>query len=386
MTTRLSSIGWALGLVLIAATTPLAQGPHANMPSLDATNIDCTNCHDCSEPRPQDPCLKPCPSLTMTHMTSKHQLSEAPETLLLDKIKEQYQPVTFNHKLHASMAEMGSDCATCHHFSPPGRIPRCSECHGAESNPANLRQPTLKGAYHRQCLSCHREWSHDTKCVLCHLPVDGKVTFDGKQDTTDIIGIPHPIITEPIRKVFQTPYKDGPVVTFHHKEHIELFDLACVNCHKKENCSYCHDLQKPARLAKSQEQVHAICNDCHAKDRCAKCHDTKERPGFSHGATGWALTGHHHDLACRACHPTGKKITRISKSCVNCHAGWQPGNFSHVITGLRLDETHADFDCESCHLNLAYDEPPDCSTCHDDGRTYKDAPPGEFVARPRAQR
>jgi hypothetical protein len=322
----------------------------------------------------------------MTHITSDHPLAEAPTELLLDRLAEQYRPVRFNHKLHAEMAEMGQDCATCHHFSPPGRIPPCAECHDSETNPTNLRRPSLKGAYHRQCLSCHREWSHDTKCVVCHLPADLHSLSDQDLDSTDIIGISHPIIREPVQKVYHTPYKEGPIVTFYHREHIELFDLTCASCHKEENCSYCHDIEKPSRPAKTQEQVHAICNDCHLDDECSRCHDTRERPGFSHESTGWALTGHHQDLPCRSCHPTGKRITRIERECVACHAGWKAGNFDHVITGLRLDEYHAEFDCEYCHMDLAYDEPPDCSNCHEDNRTAKEAPPGEYVGPIRAQR
>ncbi|HOD66029.1 MAG TPA: cytochrome c3 family protein [candidate division Zixibacteria bacterium] len=383
-------VGAAVVLAIGLAADPAAgqarkpQNIHDNI--ADATNLDCTQCHDCAEPRPGSSCLKPCPSHTMTHMTAKHQLSEAPETLLLDRLAAQYRPVTFNHKRHASMAEMGNDCATCHHFSPPGRIPPCAECHGEESTAANLRQPSLKGAYHRQCLSCHREWSHDTKCVVCHLPADLAGVPADRVDSTDIMGVPHPIITVPEKRVYQTPYSEGPVVTFYHDEHIDLFDLACANCHKKENCSYCHDLEQPARFAKSQEEVHGICNDCHRDDPCRRCHDTSERPGFSHQATGFTLSGHHRDLNCRACHPTGKRISRISRECIACHAGWKAGTFSHTITGLQLDATHADFDCEACHLDFAYDEKPDCSTCHDDNRTHREAPPGVYVKPARVQK
>ncbi len=374
-----------LGIGLWFLPAAAAAQSKLHDPVSDATNLNCTSCHTCEEPRPGNPCLKPCPSHTMTHMTSKHQLTEAPDTMLLDKLTSQYRPVTFNHKLHASMAKMGNDCATCHHFSPPGRIPPCGECHNGSNSNANLRQPSLKGAYHRQCLSCHREWSHDTKCVVCHLPSDLSSLETTMTDSTDIIGISHPLVTEPQKKVYTTPYSKGPIVTFHHKEHIEMFDLSCASCHKEENCSYCHDLEEPTRFAKSQEEVHAICNDCHKADACERCHDTKERPGFSHEVTGWALTGHHRDLHCRACHPTGKRISTISRECVACHAGWKPGNFSHVITGLRLDEAHTEFDCESCHIDLAYDETPDCSSCHDDGRTHKDAPPGVYTKPARAQ-
>ena len=29
---------------------------------------------------------------------------------------------------------------------------------------ADLRMPNLKGAYHRQCLNCHRDWAHENEC------------------------------------------------------------------------------------------------------------------------------------------------------------------------------------------------------------------------------
>ncbi len=346
-----------------------------------AQRIDCKECHLCVMPTAKEPCLKPCPTLAMTHTTSTHKLAEAPDTMLLKELADTYQPVHFNHKLHAGMAEMGDSCATCHHYSPPGRIPPCKECHGNGANPRNLRQPGLKGAYHRHCLSCHREWSHDTKCVVCHLPKLGeKLSVDGI-DSTDILGVAHPVITVPPKKVFETPYKAGPVVTFQHKEHVDLFGLKCVNCHHEENCGYCHDLQRPVNTNKTQEQVHAICNDCHKADACSKCHDTKERPGFSHSQIGWALGPYHDGLDCRACHPTGKRIAKLNRSCSNCHAGWNQGNFKHAVTGLKLDEAHAELECTSCHLERRFDSDPVCAECHDDDRTWQTHPPGTKVKR-----
>ncbi len=368
-----------IGLAL-AGTASVAQMPQRQKAAPQTGKLECLDCHDCEVPTLREPCLKPCPSTAMVHSTAKHELAEAPDTIMLSEIADQFQPVRFNHKLHAEMAEMGQDCATCHHYSPPGHIPPCKECHGGETNPTNLKQPTLKGAYHRQCLSCHREWSHDTKCVLCHTPADGKTAAAFGYDSTDIIGIAHPVITEPKSKVYLTPYKAAPVVTFHHSEHIELFDLRCVDCHKQENCSYCHDLQRPARLAKSDEEVHAMCNDCHAQDACIKCHDTKERPGFTHAKTGWELNRFHKNLECRACHPTGKRIARVNSDCVACHGGWNQENFNHAVTGLHLDELHGTMDCKDCHVDLQYADTPDCSGCHDDGRTAGDVPPGERVS------
>ena len=368
----------ALALLLVPLSS-LGQRPVSAHPELDHVDLDCSSCHSCEEPTIQDPCLKACPRHAAMQKTGQHQLSEAPDTIMLAEIADQFQPVRFNHKLHAEMAEMGQDCATCHHYSPEDEIPPCKECHGGEANPTNLRQPSLKGAYHRQCLSCHREWSHDTKCVVCHLPAEGSGVAAMGYDSTDIIGISHPVITEPEKKVYHTPYEEGPVVTFYHEEHIELFDLRCVDCHQEENCSYCHDLQKPAQLAKTQEEVHAMCNNCHLNDACSKCHDTKERPGFTHATTGWELGRYHQDLDCRACHPTGKRISRLSNDCVACHGGWNQENFDHAVTGLRLDELHQMMECEDCHVDLQFTQTPDCTACHDDGRTAEFAPPGDWV-------
>jgi hypothetical protein len=363
-------------MVISASVLGITQSTH----NAELDNIDCLECHTCKVPTVQDMCLRACPSISQPKMTAAHKLVEAPDEFLIDEITNLYQPVKFNHKLHADMAQMGGDCGTCHHYSPPGVIPPCSECHGGEKNPNNLRQPSLKGAYHRQCLSCHREWSHDTKCIICHLPTEGKPLAIGF-DSADIIGISHPVITVPDKRVYHTPYEPGPVVTLQHKEHIDLFGLRCVDCHKQENCSYCHDMDIEAKISKSDEEIHSICNDCHLKDRCDKCHDTVERPSFSHASTGWALNRFHKGAQCRACHPTGKKISKLNNKCTACHSGWKQGSFDHAVVGLRLDDIHIELDCEDCHTDLAYNKAPACESCHDEGTNPKETPPGEFLKR-----
>jgi hypothetical protein len=370
------------------AAPPQAGGEARRMQQL---GMDCRECHTCEAPRPGAPCLKTCPRSLAAQNSVKHSVAEAPDAMELASLEDQYEPVHFDHKLHASMSEMNLGCGTCHHFSPPGHIPPCQACHGAEANPSNLRQPSLKGAYHRQCLNCHKEWSHDTDCSVCHLPkaksasarAPGAKTAAAPgaaaHDPTDIMGIPHPRLTAPERRVYHTPYEAGATVTFYHNEHVELFGLRCVDCHRNESCSYCHDLKKPASLKKSMEQVHAICNDCHRDDKCAKCHDSVERPAFSHASTGWSVGRFHAKLECRACHPTGKRISKVGKSCNACHGGWNQSNFRHAVTGLQLDEVHIEADCADCHLERRYNDRPTCAGCHDDERDYKQTPPGKFI-------
>jgi hypothetical protein len=365
----------ALIVVSLVVTRLTAQddASHTALPELD-----CSECHTCTNPTASNMCLKMCPSLTIAHKAVEHNLKEAPDSLLLREIADLYKPVQFSHKLHAEMAEMGGGCAICHHYSPPGKIPPCRECHGAEGSPNNLRQPALKGAYHRRCMGCHREWSHDTKCIVCHLPEPGKA-MAATVDSTDIMGISHPKIMVPVTKVYHTEYDEGPVVTFHHKEHIDLFDLTCVSCHQDENCGYCHDLSKGERPVTKMDDGHDMCSNCHDLDNCSECHGKKEKPVFSHASTGWPLSGYHQKLDCRACHPTGKKISRLSRHCNDCHGGWNQDNFSHTVTGLKLDEIHVEMDCSDCHTNRNFEAEPNCSDCHDDGRTHKDAPPGKIV-------
>ena len=340
--------------------------------------INCGDCHTCPNPSADEHCLKLCPSLTWAQSATAHKVSEAPDSMLLGKLVKEYNAVHFYHKVHAEMSGMGKGCETCHHFSPPGLILPCGQCHGGEANPANLNQPSLKGAYHRQCLSCHREWSHDTKCFVCHSPLNGSHTADAGYDSTDIMGIAHPVITVPKKKNYYTPHKPGAMVTFYHEQHIEMLGLRCVDCHQEENCSYCHDTNKPAKLVKSMEEVHAVCSGCHGTDSCNKCHDNKEKPAFTHASTGWELNRYHKELSCRACHPTGKKISKLNSECTTCHGGWNQENFKHAITGLQLDEIHGDLDCVDCHEDRKFTMKPDCSGCHDSSANLK-SPPGEYV-------
>lgn len=343
-------------------------------------DFECILCHSCEAPSKKSPCIRTCPTKKHKHFTTKHSLSEAPDTIVLGYIAEQFQPVQFDHKSHADMAQMNLDCATCHHYSPEDRIPPCRECHGSEDNPVNLKQPTLKGAYHRQCMGCHREWSHDTKCVICHTPCEGDDYSEATIDATDIVGKSHPVIITPTSKIYHTPYEPGPIVTFYHDEHVDLFGFKCVDCHQEENCSYCHDLSHPKELAKTEEEKHAICTDCHQINNCGHCHDHKRKPAFTHNSTGWPLNQYHDKLECRACHPTRKKIGKLDSHCNSCHGGWNQENFRHSITGLMLDENHIEWDCTDCHPESKYNKPT-CSGCHEDDITPYNNVPGEYVIK-----
>ncbi len=279
-----------------------------------------------------------------------------PDVVILRELRNQYETVPFEHRVHARMAEMWDGCVTCHHRPPqPGgtpatqpsgqpaappaagptqdasaAIPACKSCHPVSGRDVSLRMPNLKGAYHRQCLSCHREWMHGAACVVCHKPRDAK---PAAQDPTrdDVVGRMHPPIPEPDAKVYRTRFTpaDGGNVLFRHKVHTEAYGLKCVNCHRRDTCATCHNAKeegggpRPVQPGDTWRESHGPCMGCHSRDRCRHCHykDSKPPPKpFDHGTTRQALDADHAKLACAACHP-GLNL-RGQPACgeASCHA------------------------------------------------------------------
>lgn len=275
-------------------------------PTGDAAELDCNRCHTCQSPTARDACLRPCFRHIVLTRTGDHNVTEAPDSVLLDELATQYLPILFDHKPHAEMAGMSDNCATCHHYSPEGKIPPCRSCHPSDPAEANLAQPDLKTAYHRQCLVCHNEWAHEATCDVCHRSsTDGSPTMQFVRGNFAL-----PTVSVPVTKIYRTSHQPAPVVTFQHIEHIELFEYECVECHQHENCRYCHDQVNREGLSKPIEQVHSICTGCHdiqvdaAHDQgCTECHDSKERPAMFHTIVGEELPAYLKHVGCDGCHP-----------------------------------------------------------------------------------
>lgn len=365
--------------ICIFLVVSITSGEKNKSLSQTGAEISCDECHTCPTPTAQAPCLKGC--LRFSQVVVSPSLEECPSVVVLDQLSNLYVPVIFPHKFHAQMTGMGQGCVACHHNSPEGHFLPCRKCHGGANNPENLRQPGLKGAYHRQCMNCHREWSHDKECSVCHAKKTADAAVVKITDKTDIMGLPHPNIEEPEKKVYQTKWNKGTVVTFHHKEHIDLFGLKCVDCHREESCSRCHDIGKKSNSVKTVEEHHKPCSSCHEMDKCAECHAKKEKPGFSHTQTGWPLSRYHQSLPCHTCHPSGRKMEKLNRECITCHSNWTSQNFNHLVTGLTLDETHREINCTECHLENKFDQKPSCVNCHDDGRAFPESSPGTFTEK-----
>jgi len=329
--------------------------------------LDCQECHLCENPRFEKPCLKLFPDFKRDGITIHQSADEAPELFRIDVLSNIYEASIFTHKLHAEMADMSGGCVSCHHFNPPGKIVACKECHEPTVKRSDLSKPGLKGAYHRQCMACHQDWSHETDCVICHSLKSSKSEKVSLEDKQSFVGKAHKKIKEPDKLIFTTDFDDGEVVTFYHDEHINLFGIKCVQCHQNESCSRCHDTIQKTK--KEKEDPHENCLACHEKeidDNCAKCHAESEKARFNHKSTGWVLNRYHKTLRCQECHGDKGLFTKLNRQCNSCHCNWEPGKFEHKVTGLVLDENHNEEDCSSCHIERKFDRKTACDDCHDE--------------------
>ena len=127
-------------------------------------------------------------------------LSKEPElpVIVINSIASLYSPVVFNHALHVRYAS----CVECHHHTTGQEPsdPYCLPCHRGESELTDIscsschyevarrelqkasspkeaiyhfNVPTLKGAYHLNCISCHEViGTGPVTCKECHLLTD----------------------------------------------------------------------------------------------------------------------------------------------------------------------------------------------------------------------
>ncbi len=130
---------------------------------------------------------------------------EPPESVTMDALANMYEPVEFDHSMHVDITD--GDCAKCHHHttgtpisnetcipchktSKAYKVVSCRECHSAERFSAeyikgmakdihlyHIDKPGLKGAYHLNCLVCHKENDAPSGCQDCHPRTDAGDKF-----------------------------------------------------------------------------------------------------------------------------------------------------------------------------------------------------------------
>jgi len=350
-----------------------------NLRSHSQMNLDCKTCHLCDTPTKAEPCLVQCPRYKIEPI--RHSVEDAPDDIIINEVASEndlYTPVDFTHRLHAEMSLMSGGCATCHHYNPPGEIVKCSTCHESESKRTNLAIPTLKAAYHRQCMTCHTTWEEKTECKSCH-ELNSQVLVSKTVEPKIVKS--HQKITVPVKIVYETEADEGSMVTYFHNDHTDLFNLECTDCHTQESCASCHN-QKVDFAKPELDDEHDRCSSCHdtdTEDNCTKCHTDSEKKPFNHTAsTKFDLQKFHAKVACISCHKSKTDFAGLNPKCENCHKS-SDGYFDHSVTGLKLDETHQDFYCENCHENNKYKKSPICSDCHEDDISFPKNIPGKKV-------
>ncbi len=376
-------------ILMLCNTAGFAQGSKWDKHAPPArASVACQTCHECSAPTKTNPCLSSCPRATA--LPGFHPTNPGPEVLIMGKVSKEYGPVIFSHRLHADMSKMSGGCYGCHHYNSTSMtILSCRECHPAQRARADISMPDLKGAYHRQCMGCHRQWSKGTECTSCHLKRGPDQSSEEALREARLKGKSHPELPLPKRVLYETPHHKGTFVSFFHDDHAQRFDLACTDCHRQETCVRCHE-KKPQQNAlqtaepgvpakRSVESRHAPCFSCHAGDKCEDCHASEPQQAFDHARrAGWPLNRFHKALSCQKCHGQKTRFTKVDTACRTCHKGWTPDAFKHEITGLKLDEAHGTLDCESCHAGMDFSVPPACNACHDD-KTYPRQRPGKMI-------
>lgn len=307
--------------------------------------------------------LASCLALGMPGQTATNGADTGPDTIVLDQVPGCYGSVFFDHRLHVQMSAIGDGCTHCHHDAAKGApIQPCRACHEPITAAVTSDVPGLRGAYHRQCLGCHRDWAHANACGYCHM------------DTASVVGSPErarallnslvPRAAAESTYVYRTSHQAMPVVTFHHADHTEVFGISCASCHRGSSCAECHG---PGVSRPVVDRVKS-CYQCHKESRCVTCHHLGVKDRFDHGAcTGWRLRRGHTNLACADCHgSSGMPGKPESGACSTCHGAHTGGVFDHAQTGVVLYGDHALFDCVDCHGGVRDERIVRCSACHAD--------------------
>jgi len=148
----------------------------------------CAGCHHMLGQPPGSGSCKVCHGGAPASQPSPAPLPAAsdafPENIEIKGLAHKYEPSEFPHrkivarlyndirgsKLAAAFhGRIETLCAGCHHHTPVGARPSsCKSCHGKEGHPTKDR-PSLKVAYHRQCIGCHQQMNiKEQGCTDCH--------------------------------------------------------------------------------------------------------------------------------------------------------------------------------------------------------------------------
>jgi Class III cytochrome C family/Outer membrane cytochrome MtrC/MtrF-like, domains II/IV len=180
-------------------TAPECAGCHTRMPTrAKKDSASCTACHNVQPDQyrtAQD--FSRVAAETVSARSQKYTkilADKIPETVVIEDLSAEYEPSRFPHgkvvrailekteksslakTFHRNQAGL---CMGCHHNSPGSlEPPKCGSCHDTNYDTkgpvsgSDFAKPSLKGAFHGQCITCHQEMKVTqvlaTDCVKCH--------------------------------------------------------------------------------------------------------------------------------------------------------------------------------------------------------------------------
>jgi hypothetical protein len=191
---QIDSVRSCLGCHASRQSKPSCSGCHAAIPieSKQQTSY-CEQCHMKPPQQSADFKLKPevmASKLLKSRraMTDTYKDKDIPEVVTIMDLADKYDSVDFPHRkiVRRLVAETKDDnlaqyfhrqkgtiCQACHHNSPAAKKPpRCYSCHGKPFDAKEPLRPGMKGAYHQQCLGCHKQMGikkpDSLNCIECH--------------------------------------------------------------------------------------------------------------------------------------------------------------------------------------------------------------------------
>ncbi|MBU1056169.1 MAG: cytochrome C [Proteobacteria bacterium] len=131
--------------------------------------------------------------LSRTPVTGTYNENDIPEKVIIKNLSNKYEAVDFPHRKIINTlvsnikdnklagyfhSQEGTICQGCHHNSPVSKKPpQCGNCHGKAFDEKNPLKPGIMGAYHLQCIGCHKEMDikKPAGCTDCHKKIKDKM-------------------------------------------------------------------------------------------------------------------------------------------------------------------------------------------------------------------
>ncbi len=190
---QLNSESSCLGCHGSRQSQPSCAGCHASIPRVSKQETSsCVQCHmkplegDTENLKPEQ--IARAVLESRTAMTDTYGDEDIPETVTIKALSDQYESVVMPHRRIVRRlvtdikddklaqyfhGEKGTVCQACHHNSPATqKPPACQSCHGKPFDEREILRPGMKGAYHLQCMGCHKQMGlkkpDSLNCVECH--------------------------------------------------------------------------------------------------------------------------------------------------------------------------------------------------------------------------